>query len=270
MTMPRADSVPPAVRVDLLPATAGSTLPVGVPGPLREARPLEGDALPDGVAAVVLVVPDLGAARVAAWQRAVLAARTTDDLESWESDLDLAGPVRRWAGKGVTVDLVVAPAPALLARAEVETLRRISEALAEDPDLAAPQERSHWLAELADRLRGHHGDRSVSRQCPLSPVLVPVVRAEAAHLLTIARECGVTVHGDPGPAAPSGDEDHRVEDADVVDVGADLVALLLEATRVVSRRRQRPAVSPRPAAVAVPASLSRRVWRRLTGGGGRG
>ncbi|MDP3969980.1 MAG: hypothetical protein Q8Q02_17075 [Nocardioides sp.] len=275
--MPRADSTPVAVRVDLLPGTAGGALPVTVPAPLREAPALDGDALPDGVAAVVLVTPDLATVRVAGWQQAVLAARTTDDLVSWVPDLDLSAPLRRWAGEGLPVHLVVAPAPVLLARSEVETLRRVSEALADDPDLGDPAERGRWLADLADRLRAHDGERSVSRECPLPVVLAPLVQAEAEHLLTIAAECGVTVHGDPrpvpdpaGPADPHADRDCRGDDADVVDVGADLVAVLLEATRVASRRSQRPAGGPRPAAAAVPVSLAQRAWRRLTGGGGRG
>lgn len=273
MTVPRTDPAPATVRVDLLRATAGTALPVTVPAPLREAPALDGDVVPDGTEALVLVTPDLAVARVAAWQQAVLDARTTETLVSWVPDLDLAAPLRRYAGEGVPVHLVVAPSAALLARAEVETLRRVSEALGDYPDLADPAERRRWLADLADRLRAHDGERSVSRECPLPAVLAPLVDAEARHLLTTAEECGVTVHGDPRPgAAPADDEECRVTDGDVVDVGADLVAVLLESTRVASRRGQRPRPTggPRPAVVAAPVSLVRRVRRLLRGGGGRG
>lgn len=259
------------VRVDLLPATVGIPLPVTVPPPLREASALDGGVAPDGTD-VVLVTPDLAAARVAGWQQAVVEATTTDTLVTWAPDLDVAAELRRHRADGLGVHLVVAPPPVLLARAEVETLRRVSEALAEDPDLAHPAERGPLLRDLADRLRAHDGERSVSRECPLPASLAPIVDAEAEHLLRVADECGVTVHGDPrpavGPAGIAGDEDCRVGDGDVVDVGADLVAVLLEATRVASRRSQRPAAGPRPA--TAPVSLPRRVWRRLVGGDRRG
>lgn len=271
--MPRADPGPATVRVDLLAETAGSAMPVTVPAPLRDASALHGARAPDAVTAVVLVIPDLATARVAAWQRAVLAGRTTDALVSWVPDLDLAAPLRRYAGEDAPVHLVVAPAPTVLSRAEVETLRRVSQALADDPDLADPTERSRWLADLADRLRAHDGERSVSRECPLPAVLAADVQAEAERLLAVAGECGVLVHGDLLPhegVADAGDDECRVSDADVVDVGADLVAVLLEATRVASRRSQRVTDGPRPADPAAPVSLARRAWRRLVGGEGGG